>query len=66
MQLASKPGSIGAAWHKTMFLRGAWPVHNPEKSAEAGKLYWDGSWPSDPLSSTKTATASQLHSFLAV
>jgi len=47
MRLASNPGSIGAAWHKTMFLRGACPVHNPEKSAEAGKLYWDGCWPSD-------------------
>jgi hypothetical protein len=47
MRLASNPGSIGAAWHKTMFLRGACLVHNPEKSAEAGKLYWDGCWPSD-------------------
>ena len=37
----------GAAWHKTMFLRGAYPVHNPEKSAETGKLYWDVCWPSD-------------------
>jgi hypothetical protein len=30
-----------------MFLRGACPIHNPEKSAEAGKLYWDGCRPSD-------------------
>jgi len=47
MRLASNPGSIGAAWHKTMFLRGACPIHKPEKSAEARKLYWDGCWPSD-------------------
>jgi hypothetical protein len=30
MRLASNPGSIGAAWLKTMFLRGACPVHNPD------------------------------------
>jgi len=46
-RLASNPGGIGAAWHKTMFLRGACPVHNPQKSADPGKLYWDGCWPSD-------------------
>jgi hypothetical protein len=45
MRLASNPGSNGAAWHKTMFLRGASPVHDPEKCA--GRLYWDGHWPSD-------------------
>jgi hypothetical protein len=38
---------LDAAWHKTMFLRGACPIHNPEKSAEPDKLYWDGCWPSD-------------------
>ena len=27
MRLASNPGSIGAAWHKQMFLRGSCPVH---------------------------------------
>ena len=47
MRLASNPGNDGAAWHKTMFLRGACPVHNAEKSAGPGKLYWDGCWPSD-------------------
>jgi hypothetical protein len=47
MRLASNPGSIGAAWHKTMFLRGACPVHNPEKCAKPGELYWDAQWPSD-------------------
>jgi hypothetical protein len=47
MRLASNPGSIGAAWHKTMFLRGGCPVHDPERCAEPGKLYWDGHWPSD-------------------
>jgi len=63
MRLASNPGSVGAAWHKSMFLRGACPVHNPEKSAEAGKLYWDGCWPSDQYpSTTNTATASRRRS----
>jgi hypothetical protein len=33
--------------HKTMFLCGGCPVHDPEKCAESGKLYWDGHWPSD-------------------
>jgi len=47
MRLATNPGNAGAAWHKRMFLRGACPVHNPEKSAESGKLYWDAKWPSD-------------------
>jgi hypothetical protein len=47
MRLASNPGSIGAAWHKTMFLRGGCPVHDPERCAEPGKLYWDAHWPSD-------------------
>src|ERR1700682_1353015 len=47
MRLASNPGSIGAAWHKKMFLRSACPIHHPEKSAEAGKLYFDAKWPSD-------------------
>lgn len=47
LRLASNPGSMGAAWHKTMFLRGWCPVHFPEKSAEAGKLYTDARWPSD-------------------
>jgi len=47
MRLASNPGSIGAALHKTMFLRGGCPVHDPEKCAEPGRLYWDGHWPSD-------------------
>jgi hypothetical protein len=47
MRLASNPGSVGAAWHKTMFLRGACPVHNPQKSADPGRLYCDGRWPSD-------------------
>ena len=47
MRLASNPGNAGAAWHKLMFLRGACPVHNPEKSAESGKLYWERKWPSD-------------------
>lgn len=47
MRLASNPGSAGAAWHKTMFLRGACPVHEPNKCAVPGKLYWDAYWPSD-------------------
>jgi hypothetical protein len=47
MRLASNPGNVGAAWHKTMFLRGACPVHNPERCAQPGKLYLDGRWPSD-------------------
>jgi hypothetical protein len=47
MRLASNPGNLGAAWHKKLFLRGACPVHNPGQSAQAGKLYLDGCWPSD-------------------
>ena len=47
MRLASNPGSVGAAWHKTMFLRGACPVHDPARSPEPGKLYFDAKWPSD-------------------
>ena len=47
MRLASNPGSTGAAWHKTMFLRDACPVHSPDGCAEPGKLYWDARWPSD-------------------
>jgi hypothetical protein len=47
MRLASNPGQTEAAWHKTIFLRGACPVHDPGRSAESGKLYWDGQWPSD-------------------
>jgi hypothetical protein len=47
MRLGSNPGSIGAAWHKAMFLRGACPVHGLDKCAEPGKLYWDARWPSD-------------------
>jgi hypothetical protein len=47
VRLASNPGSIGAAWHKSMFLRGACPVHNPDKCAQPGQLYWDAKWPSD-------------------
>jgi hypothetical protein len=35
------------AWHKTMFLRGARPVHDPARSPEPGKLYFDAKWPSD-------------------
>jgi hypothetical protein len=38
---------MGAAWHKTMFLRGACPVHTPDKCAVPGRLYWDANWPSD-------------------
>ena len=30
-----------------MFLRGACPVHGPDRCAEPGKLYWDAHWPSD-------------------
>ncbi len=30
-----------------MSLRGACPVHNPDKCTEPGKLYWNASWPSD-------------------
>jgi len=47
MRLASNPGNVGAAWHKAMFLRGACPVHSPDRCAEPGKLYWDVHWPSD-------------------
>jgi hypothetical protein len=47
MRLGSNPGQMGAAWHKTMFLRGACPVHSPEQCAKPGKLYFDGAWPSD-------------------
>jgi hypothetical protein len=47
MPLGSNPGNFGAAWHKTMFLRGACPIHSPQSSAEPGKLYWDAPWPSD-------------------
>ncbi len=47
MRLGSNPGSVGAAWRKAMFLRGACPVHSPERCAEPGKLYWDARWPSD-------------------
>jgi hypothetical protein len=47
MRLASNPGSVGAAWHKTMFLRGACPVHKPENAAVPGRLYFDVRWPSD-------------------
>ena len=47
MRLGSNPGSIGAAWHKQMFLKGSCPVHYPKSSAEPGKLYWDACWPSD-------------------
>src|SRR5271169_108640 len=38
MRLGSNPGSVGAAWHKAMFLRGACPVHSPDRCAEPGKL----------------------------
>ena len=47
MRLASNPGGIGAAWHKMIFLRGSCPVHNPQRCAKPGELYWDGCWPSD-------------------
>jgi hypothetical protein len=47
MRLASNPGSTGAAWHKRMFLRGACPIHTPNRCAEPGTLYWDAHWPSD-------------------
>jgi hypothetical protein len=47
MRLGSNPGNVGAAWHKAMFLRNACPVHNPQSSAQPGKLYWDARWPSD-------------------
>ena len=47
MRLASNPGNIGAAWHKSMFLRGECPVHKPDKSAIPGQLYHDAVWPSD-------------------
>ena len=47
MRLGSNPGSVGAAWHKAMFLRGACPVHSPDRCAEPGKLYLDAHWPSD-------------------
>ena len=47
MRLGSNPGSIGAAWHKAMFLRGACPIHGLDKCAKPGKLYWDARWPSD-------------------
>jgi hypothetical protein len=47
MRLASNPGSVGAAWHKTMFLRGACPVHGADRCSEPGKLYSDVRWPSD-------------------
>lgn len=54
MRLASNPGSVGAAWHKAMFLRGRCPVHSRE-CPEPGKSYWDAMWPSDryPLLNTK-------------
>ena len=54
MRLASNPGNIGAAWHKRMFLREACPVHQPDKCAVPGHLYWDAAWPSDsyPLQDT--------------
>jgi len=47
MRLASNPGSIGAAWHKAMFLRGSCPVHNPHRCTKPGELYLDAYWPSD-------------------
>lgn len=47
MRLASNPGNVGAAWHKATFLRGACPVHGPDRCAEPGKLYLDVCWPSD-------------------
>jgi hypothetical protein len=47
MRLASHSGSVGAAWHKSMFLRGACPVHKPETAAVPGRLYFDVRWPSD-------------------
>ena len=47
LRLASNPGNVGAAWHKTMFLRGACPVHGADRCSEPGKLYWDVRWPSD-------------------
>lgn len=47
MRLASNPGNIGAGWHKNMFLRGACPVHNPQKAPQTAQLYFDGQWPSD-------------------
>ena len=47
MRLASNPGNVGAAWHKTMFLRGACPVHGADRCSEPGKLYSDVRWPSD-------------------
>jgi hypothetical protein len=47
MRLASNPGHVGAAFHKKMFLRGACPVHEPDKCAVSGRLYYDAVWPSD-------------------
>src|SRR5258706_5985867 len=47
VRLASNPGSVGAGWHKRMFLRGSCPVHGAQRCAESGKLYWDARWPSD-------------------
>jgi hypothetical protein len=49
-----------------MFLRGACPIHNPEKSAEAGTLY--GTVAIHPISAhllTNTAMAFLLRSSLA-
>jgi hypothetical protein len=46
VRLAGNPGSTGAGWHKTLFLRGKCPVHS-DQSAVSGQLYWDGRWPSD-------------------
>ena len=47
MRLASNPGSIGAAFHKSMFLRNGCPVHSPKICAQPGQLYTDACWPSD-------------------
>jgi hypothetical protein len=55
MRLASNPGSVGAAWNKSMFLRGACPVHDPEECAKPGQLYWDANWPSDMFPLTDEA-----------
>jgi hypothetical protein len=48
-RLGSNPGHVGAIFHKSMFLRGACPVHELNKCAVSGQLYYDAVWPSDKM-----------------
>lgn len=44
VRLTTNPGNVGAAWHLNLFLQDNCPVHNPDKCAKPGKLYYNRKW----------------------